>query len=104
MAVKRFAESCEEAAAHNGYTMSEIDVIVPHQANLRIIHAFADRIGVPKEKVFVNIDRYGNSSAATVPLALDQAVRSGRISPGNKVILTAFGGGLTWGSAFVHWQ
>ncbi len=71
VAVKRFAESCEEAAAHNGYTMSEIDVIVPHQANLRIIHAFADRIRVPKEKVFVNIDRYGNSSAATVPLALD---------------------------------
>ena len=104
VAVKRFAESCEEAAAHNGYSMSEIDVIIPHQANLRILHAFAERLKVPKEKVFVTIDKYGNSSAATVPFALDQAVRSGRIQPGSKVILTAFGGGLTWGSAFVDWQ
>jgi 3-oxoacyl-[acyl-carrier-protein] synthase-3 len=104
VAVKRFAESCEEAAAHNGYIMSEIDVIIPHQANLRILHALAERLKVPKEKVFVTIDKYGNSSAATVPFALDQAVRSGRIQPGSKVILSAFGGGLTWGSAFVDWQ
>lgn len=104
VAVKRFAESCEEAAAHNGYSMSEIDVIIPHQANLRILHAVAERLKVPKEKVFVTIDKYGNSSAATVPFALDQAVRSGRIQPGSKVILSAFGGGLTWGSAFVDWQ
>jgi 3-oxoacyl-[acyl-carrier-protein] synthase-3 len=103
-AVKRFAESCEEAAAHNGCAMSDIDLIIPHQANLRIILAFAEKLRIPREKVFVNIDRYGNSSAATVPLALDQAVRSGRIQPGHKVILTAFGGGLTWGSAFIRWH
>jgi 3-oxoacyl-[acyl-carrier-protein] synthase-3 len=104
VAVKRFVESCEEAAAHNGCAMSDIDLIIPHQANLRIILAFAEKLSIPREKVFVNIDRYGNSSAATVPLALDQAARSGRIQPGHKVILTAFGGGLTWGSAFIHWH
>jgi 3-oxoacyl-[acyl-carrier-protein] synthase-3 len=103
-AVKRFVESCEEAAAHNDCTVSDIDLIIPHQANLRIILAFAEKLRIPREKVFVNIDRYGNSSAATVPLALDQAVRSGRIQPGHKVILTAFGGGLTWGSAFIRWH
>jgi 3-oxoacyl-[acyl-carrier-protein] synthase-3 len=84
--------------------VSDIDLIIPHQANLRIILAFAEKLRIPREKVFVNIDRYGNSSAATVPLALDQAVRSGRIQPGHKVILTAFGGGLTWGSAFIRWH
>ncbi|MGD8512373.1 MAG: beta-ketoacyl-ACP synthase III [Deltaproteobacteria bacterium] len=104
VAVKRFAESCEEAAAHHGCAISDIDLIIPHQANLRIILAFAERLKIPREKVFVNIDRYGNSSAATVPLALDQAVRAGRIQPGHKVILTAFGGGLTWGSAFICWH
>jgi len=104
VAVKRFAESCEEAAAKNGYEVADVDLIIPHQANLRIIRAFADKLKVPHDKVFVNIQKYGNSSAATVPLALDQAVRSGRVKPGNRVILTAFGGGLTWGSAFVQWH
>jgi 3-oxoacyl-[acyl-carrier-protein] synthase-3 len=104
VAVKRFAESCEEAAASNGYQVADVDIIIPHQANLRILYAFADKLKIPREKVFVNIDKYGNSSAATVPLSLDQAVRSGRIQPGDKVILTAFGGGLTWGSSFIHWR
>lgn len=104
VAVKRFAESCQETAAYNGYSMSDIDLIIPHQANLRIIHAFAERLKFPKEKVFVNIDRYGNSSAASVPLALDQAVRSGQIQPAHKVLLTAFGGGLTWGSSLIRWH
>ena len=104
VAVKRFAESCEEAAFHNGYEVGDADLIIPHQANLRIIHAVADRLKFPREKVIVNIDKYGNSSAATVPVSLDEALRSGRIRPGNKVILAAFGGGLTWGSAFIRWQ
>jgi 3-oxoacyl-[acyl-carrier-protein] synthase-3 len=104
VAVKQFAESCEEAAAFNGYSISDVDLIIPHQANARILHAFAQRLKVSIEKVFINIDKYGNSSAATVPLALDQAVRSGRIQPGDKVVLTAFGGGLTWGSALVRWH
>ncbi|RLB96414.1 MAG: 3-oxoacyl-ACP synthase, partial [Deltaproteobacteria bacterium] len=88
----------------NGCDVADVDVIVPHQANLRILQAFADMLRIPREKIFVNIDRYGNTSAATVPLALDEAVRSGRIRPGDKVILTAFGGGLTWASSFVRWH
>lgn len=104
VAVKRFAEACLEASGHNGCHIGEVDLIIPHQANLRILQAFADRLKIPREKVFVNIEKYGNSSAATVPLSLDQAVRSGRIKAGHKVILTAFGGGLTWGSAFVRWH
>jgi 3-oxoacyl-[acyl-carrier-protein] synthase-3 len=104
VAVKRFAEACEEAAAANGVSVSDVDLIIPHQANLRIINALVARLKVPAEKVFVNIDKYGNSSAATIPLSLDQAVRSRRIQPGDNVILTAFGGGLTWGSAFIRWQ
>jgi 3-oxoacyl-[acyl-carrier-protein] synthase-3 len=104
VAVKRFAEACEEAAAANGVSVSDVDLIIPHQANLRIIHALVARLKVAPEKVYVNIEKYGNSSAATIPLALDQAVRSGRIQPGDNVVLTAFGGGLTWGSAFIRWQ
>jgi 3-oxoacyl-[acyl-carrier-protein] synthase-3 len=104
VAVKRFAEACEEAAEANGFSVADVDLIIPHQANLRIINALAGRLKVPTEKVFVNIDKYGNSSAATVPLSLDQAVRSGRIQPGDNIILTAFGGGLTWGSAFIRWE
>ena len=104
VAVKQFAESCEEAAAFNGYSISDVDLIIPHQANIRILNAFAERLKIPTEKVFVNIDKYGNSSAATVPLALDQAVRSGRIRPGDKIVLTAFGGGLTWGSSLLRWH
>ncbi len=104
LAIKRFAESCQETAAYNGYSMSDIDLIIPHQANLRIIHALAEKLKFPKDKILVNIDLYGNSSAATVPLGLDQAVRSGRIRPGHRVLLTAFGGGLTWGSSLVVWH
>lgn len=104
LAIKRFAESCQETAAYNGYSVSDIDLIIPHQANLRIIHALAEKLKFPKDKIFVNIDQYGNSSAATVPLGLDQAVRSGRIRPGYRVLLTAFGGGLTWGSSLVVWH
>lgn len=104
VAVKLFAEACEEASAFNGCSVSDVDLIIPHQANLRILHAFAQRLKIPTEKLFVNIDKYGNSSAATIPLALDQAVRSGRILPGANVILVAFGGGLTWGSSFIRWD
>ena len=104
VAVKRFAESCEEAASYNGHRISDIDLIIPHQANLRIIRAFAERLKVPEEKIFINIHKYGNTSAATIPVALDEAVRSGRIKAGSKVILTAFGGGLTWGSSFIQWN
>ncbi len=103
VAVKRFSEACEEAVAHNGITLDDVKVIIPHQANLRIIQGMAKRLGVPMEKVFVNIERYGNMSSATVPVALDEAVRKGIVRKGDLVLLTAFGGGLTWGSALIRW-
>ncbi len=81
----------------------EIDLLVPHQANLRIIEAVAERIGVPMTKVFVNLDRYGNTSAASVPIALDEARREGRLKKGDLVEVVVFGGGFTWGAAVLRW-
>lgn len=103
VAVKRFSEACEEAVAYNGITFDDVKLIIPHQANLRIIQGMAKKLGVPMEKVYVNIERYGNMSSATVPVALDEAVRGGYIQKGDLVLLTAFGGGLTWGSALIRW-
>jgi len=103
VAVKRFTEACEEALAHNDVDISDVKVIIPHQANLRILQAMAKRLNVPMEKVYVNIERYGNISSATVPIALDEAVRDGTIQKGDLVLLTAFGGGLTWGSSLIRW-
>ena len=76
---------------------------MPHQANMRIISAVAERLGMPQEKVFTNIDRYGNTSAASVPIALDEAIERGRIKENNIVMLNACGGGLTWGANLVRW-
>ncbi len=103
VAVHRFAESCLESVKGQGISLSDVKMIIPHQANLRILQAFAKKLGFPMERVFVNIDRYGNISSATVPIALDEAARSGALQPGDWVILVAFGGGLTWGSALVRW-
>jgi 3-oxoacyl-[acyl-carrier-protein] synthase-3 len=80
-----------------------VDLLVPHQANLRIINAVGQRLGVPEGKVCVNIRKYGNTSAASIPLALDGAVQAGRVEAGDLVLLCAFGGGLTWGSAVIRW-
>jgi 3-oxoacyl-[acyl-carrier-protein] synthase-3 len=103
VAVKRFAEACEEALYHNDLTLDDVKVIIPHQANLRILQGVAKRLNVSMDKVYVNIERFGNISSATVPIALDQAVRDGTIQPGDLVLLVAFGGGLTWGSALIRW-
>ena len=103
VAVGRFAEAAEEAAASGGYTMNDIDVIIPHQANIRIIQGMAKKLKVSMEKVYSTIDRYGNISSATVPIALDEAVRDGTIRSGKRVVLTAFGGGLTWASSLIQW-
>ncbi len=103
VAVKRFTEACEEALAHNGVDISDVKVIIPHQANLRILQAMAKRLNIPMDKVYVNIEHYGNISSATVPIALDEAVRDGTIQKGDLVLLTAFGGGLTWGSSLIRW-
>lgn len=86
-----------------GHDPTELSMVVPHQVNMRIIEAALDRMEIPTEKVMVNIEKYGNSSAATVPLALDEAVRTGRIEKGKLVVLVAFGAGLTWGGSLLRW-
>ncbi|CUX96540.1 beta-ketoacyl-ACP synthase III [Candidatus Doolittlea endobia] len=102
IAVTELADIADETLSANGLDHSELDWLVPHQANLRIITATAKRIGMGMEKVVVTLDRHGNTSAASVPLALDEAVRDGRIQPGHLVLLEAFGGGFTWGSALLR--
>jgi 3-oxoacyl-[acyl-carrier-protein] synthase-3 len=96
----RQAYSVAEAA---GITVDEIDLFVPHQANRRIIEAAARRIGLPMERVMVNIDTYGNTSTATIPLALHDAVAQGRVKTGDKVLIAGFGSGLTWGACLLEW-
>jgi 3-oxoacyl-[acyl-carrier-protein] synthase-3 len=103
VAVKRFAEAAEEAAAFNGVQVSDVKWIIPHQANLRMLQQVAKRLNVPMEKVYLTIEKYANISSATIPIALDEAVRDGSIQKGDLVILTAFGGGLTWGSSLIKW-
>ena len=99
-AMESVALECLDASGH---TPEEVDLLVPHQANLRIIDATARRLGLPMEKVFVNLDRYGNTSAASIPLALDEARRTGRIQQGDLVELVTFGGGFTWAAAVMEW-
>lgn len=102
-AVRRMADSAATALARSGWTAADVDVLVAHQANLRILQAVADRLGIERERCAVHLDRVGNTSAASVPLACADAVRSGRLAAGDRVLLTAFGGGLTWGSAALEW-
>jgi len=102
-AVRGMAESSERAVADAGLTLDDVALVVPHQANVRIIEAVARRLGVPMERFFVNLDRYGNTSAASVPIALYEAAQQERVKAGDLVLLTAFGGGLTWGSALLRW-
>jgi 3-oxoacyl-[acyl-carrier-protein] synthase-3 len=84
-------------------TTEQIDVVIPHQANIRIIQTLCDLSGIPQEKAFVNIHKYGNTSAATVPIALCEALEQGRVKPGDNLLLAAFGAGLTWGAAVLKW-
>lgn len=103
MAIKCLCEGIQEVIAYNGYTLSDIDLFVPHQPNKRIIKLVAERLGLPLEKVFMNIHKYGNTSAASIPIALDEAVRQGVLKEGDLVLLAAFGGGVTWASALIRW-
>jgi len=103
-AVTRMVEACHTALARAGLTIADVDLIIPHQANLRIIEAIGHRLGAPTEKYFINLEKYGNISAASIPVALDEAVRGGRIKKGDTVLLVAFGGGFTWGSAVLDWD
>jgi len=103
VAVRALDDVAIEALEHNGLKGDDIDWFIPHQANERIIVATAKRLGVPMEKVYLNLQKYGNTSAASIPLALDEAVRNGKVKHGDLILLDAFGGGFTWASALVRW-
>jgi 3-oxoacyl-[acyl-carrier-protein] synthase III len=103
IAVKSMADITRQVVERAGVTLQDVRVIVPHQANIRILNAVADRLGIPYEKVFINLDRYGNTSAASVPIALDEAWETGRFSDNDLVLLNACGGGLTWGASLLRW-
>jgi 3-oxoacyl-[acyl-carrier-protein] synthase-3 len=102
-AVLKLAEAVDTAIAHNGITAEEVDWLVPHQANRRIIDMMGERLHLPPEKVVLTVDRHANTSSASIPLALAEAVADGRIRPGHLVLMEAMGGGFTWGSALVRW-
>ncbi len=102
-AVRCMADAAEQALEAAGMTADDIDLMVPHQANLRIIEATAKYSGIPMDKAYVNVDRYGNMGSATIPIALDEAAESGRLQPGMRVLSVAFGAGLTWGAMVYRW-
>jgi 3-oxoacyl-[acyl-carrier-protein] synthase-3 len=102
-AVTKTGEVCERLLARNGLTAKDIDLFVSHQANRRIIMSAAERLGLPEEKVVINIERFGNTTAATIPLALNDAVNDGRIKRGDRVLLASVGAGFTVGAVLVRW-
>ncbi len=103
LAVRAMEDAAMVALKHNGLEIGDVNLLITHQANLRIINALGQRLGVPEKKVCVNIQKYGNTSAASIPLALDEAVQAGRVRDGDLLLLCAFGGGLTWASALIRW-
>jgi len=103
LAVKSMADAAEEALREAGLGLNDMAIMIPHQANLRIIEGVAKRLHFPMDKVFVNIQRYGNTSAASVPIAIAEAAAAGRLKRGDKVLLVAFGGGFTWGASVLEW-
>jgi 3-oxoacyl-[acyl-carrier-protein] synthase III len=103
VAVRMFVECTERILSRNGFTADDVSLFIPHQANLRIIEAACKRVNLPMERVFVNVDRYGNTGAASVYVALDEALAGGRIKRGDVVLMAAFGGGFAWGAALMRW-
>jgi len=102
-AVRSMEEAAVTALKANNMVAGDISLFIPHQANIRIVDAIGKRLKVPPEKVFVNLHKYGNTSAASVPIALDEANRGGKLKSGDIVLLDAFGGGYTYGSALIRW-
>jgi 3-oxoacyl-[acyl-carrier-protein] synthase III len=100
--VRSVSDACDRALDGAKLTGNDIDLLIPHQANMRIIEATAKHANVSMDKVYVNVDRYGNTSSASVPIAMDEAIESGRIKEGMTVMLVAFGAGFTWGSMIVR--
>ena len=103
VAVRALQEVSERVLDQGGIRAEDLALFIPHQANRRIIDAVSKRLGVPDSKVYVNVDRYGNTSAASIPIALDEVVRAGQLRPGDSVLLAAFGGGVTYGAALLNW-
>lgn len=102
-AVRAMGEAAVSALEHNHVSADDVTLLIPHQANRRIIEATGKRLGIPEERIFVNLHKYGNTSSASIPLALDEANRQGRLNTGDLVLLDAFGGGFTYGSALLRW-
>ena len=102
-AVRVMGDAAAEAVAKAGLTFSDVDMLIPHQANMRIIDAAARRLDLPREKVWVNLDRYGNTSAASIPIALCEAEAAGKVKEGDNLVFVAFGGGLAWAAGLVRW-
>jgi len=103
VAVRSMEEVCREVLDKAGLETSDVDWLVPHQANLRIIKAVGSRLRIPEDRCYINVDRYGNTSAASIPIALDEGVRNGKIKQDDIVLMTAFGAGLTWAGSVVRW-
>ncbi len=103
VAVRSMNESLQQALEESGIAPSELEIVIPHQANLRIIDAVRERLGMPTDKVVVNIDRYGNTSSASIPISLDEQVRAGKVKKGDALGFVAFGGGVTWGASVMRW-
>jgi 3-oxoacyl-[acyl-carrier-protein] synthase-3 len=101
-AVRSMTQVCEDILARNGLTMNDVDLFIPHQANLRIMEGVGKRLRCPDEKVMITVDRYGNTAAASAPMALADALSEGRVSSGSRVLVTTFGGGFTWGAALME--
>jgi 3-oxoacyl-[acyl-carrier-protein] synthase-3 len=103
LAVRVMEEAARDILEQHGLAAHQIGLVIPHQANLRIIDAIAEYLELPMDRFFVNVDRYGNTSAASIPIALDEARKAGRIKEGDLTLLVSFGAGLTYGSALIRW-
>ncbi|NQV69366.1 MAG: ketoacyl-ACP synthase III [Pseudohongiella sp.] len=102
-AVKSMSQACTDVLDQVGLSVDDVHLVVPHQANKRILDSLAKRVGIPQEKVFVNVHKYGNTSAGTIPVALAEAVDEGRVNPGDYILSATFGAGLTWGAGIIRW-
>ncbi len=102
-AIRLLDETIRGVTAHAGLTIDDLDLVVLHQANVRILDAAAQQLGIDPAKMFINLDRYGNTSAASVPLALDEAIDLGRLHRGDRVLISGFGAGLAWGTGILRW-
>ena len=102
-AVTEMAAACREVLEKNGHTPDDVDLLIPHQANARIMKAVAERLHIPADKAVIDVAEIGNTSAASIPIALDRAYRAGRMRDGDLVLFTSFGAGLTWGATVMRW-